>query len=593
MSDGSGVNAARLAPGYDLSTGMDAKAEALAHIEAAALAIATVESRLRSNKHLRRALDTWSRGDAAKTAKHALAATEADDANAKAYHVLAIALEKLGFVHKALVTYERAFSLDPDDTDLLLNLGLTAWKLGHLDGAERMFRHYIEKHPDLPAGYNNLGSVLRDRGNLEIAIDTLRAAIYRMPQEPMLWNTLATTLAEDGRAEESLVFYEEALRLKPDYARVWHNLGYSYSHLGRLDDALYAYDHALNLARLPAEKMEARHSRSICLLGLGKLEEGFKDYEIRQSPDFRASVIHYTKAPCWNGEPLAGKRILLVGEQGLGDELMFANAVPDVARAVGPDGKLQIAVDPRLIPLFQRSFPQAEVGDYDDRKLEHKYVRIFEWARKDGEPDFYAPFGTPLQFYRRRAGDFPKQPFLVPDAARKDAFRARLAELGPGPYVGICWRSMVLSAMRSKYYSAIDAWAPILKTPGVTFVNLQYGNCSDELARAAERTGVTIHNFADLNLKSDIDGAAALSAACDLVISAPTAAAALAGAIGTPVWFMVAGRVWPQLGTDEYPWYGHTKVFMPENFADWNTVIPRTAEALSQFAADAARREKC
>jgi hypothetical protein len=85
-------------------------------------------------------------------------------------------------------------------------------------------------------------------------------------------------------------------------------------------------------------------------------------------------------------------------------------------------------------------------------------------------------------------------------------------------------------------------------------------------------------------LKDDIDGAAALSAALDLVISAPTAAAANAGAIGTEVWFLAAGRVWPQLGTDEYPWYRKTRVLSPEKFGDWAALMPRVAAELAAFA---------
>jgi hypothetical protein len=87
-----------------------------------------------------------------------------------------------------------------------------------------------------------------------------------------------------------------------------------------------------------------------------------------------------------------------------------------------------------------------------------------------------------------------------------------------------------------------------------------------------------------LDLRNDIEGAAALSEACDLVISAPTAAAALAGALGRPVWFLCAGRVWPQLGTGHYPWYKTTRVFAPEKFGDWSEMMPRVGEALAEFA---------
>ncbi len=143
---------------------------------------------------------------------------------------------------------------------------------------------------------------------------------------------------------------------------------------------------------------------------------------------------------------------------------------------------------------------------------------------------------------------------------------------------------MMLGAKRAKYFSALDVWGPILKTPGVTFVNLQYGDCADEIARAEAMHGVKIHRLEGLDLKNDIDGTAALSAALDLVISAPTAAAAIAGSVGAEVWFTTAGRTWPQLGTSEYPWYRKTTVFSPAKFGDWNDLIPRVGEALARLS---------
>jgi len=573
--------------GMDVAAGVDAKSQALAKFEAIIDEIDAVRVRRKSNRFLRRAIKALRRGDVPGAAKLALASTEADETNAQAFHILAMTLEKMGHLHKALVTYERSFALDPNDPELLLNLGLTAWNQNIIAGAEKMFRLYIEACPESPLGYNNLGSIQCDLGQPTTAIETLRSAIYRMPSEAVLWNSLATVLAEEGRAEESLIFYNESVRLEPQFARPWHNLGYAYSHLGWLDQALDAYDNALARSVEEGERRESRHSRSVCLIGMGRLEEGFREYEIRNSQRFRAYVHHMTNAPAWNGELLAGKRILAVGEQGLGDEFMFANILPDLSRAVGETGKLQIAVDPRLVGLFQRSFPRAEVGSYDDRTLIEpdgkKELRFIPWAAEKGEPDFYAPMGTALQFFRKSVDEFPRQAFLVPDPARVAEFRKRLEAMGPGPYVGICWRSMMLGAKRSKYYSALDAWGPIFKTPGVTFVNVQYGDCKAELTRAVERHGVDIKIFDDLDLKDDIDGAAALSAALDLVLSAPTAAAATAASVGTEVWFLTAGRTWPQLGTDHYPWYRSTRVFSPEKFGDWNALLPVVATALGAF----------
>ena len=409
-----------------------------------------------------------------------------------------------------------------------------------------------------------------------------------MPAEPILWNSLATVLAESSRAAESIQFYQEAVRLDPQFSRPYHNLGYAYSHLGLLEEALAAYDGALERVTDPGERVEGLHSRSICLIGMGRLEEGWREYEIRRATHFRAYVNQMLKAPYWQGENLDGKRILVIGEQGLGDEFMFANALPDLIRAVGANGKVQIAVDPRLVPLFQRSFPDAQVGSYDDRKLVHrdgdKELRFIPWATANGEPDYQVLMGSLLQYFRKRLQDFPREAFLVPDAARVEQYRAQLAALGSGPFAGICWRSMMMTGKRGKYYSALDEWAPILKTPGVTFINVQYGDCADELARAQEMHGMKIHSIEGLDLKQDIEGAAALSAALDLVISAPTAAAATAGSVGTETWFLTAGRTWPQLGTDEFPWYRATKVLSPEKFGDWASLMPKVAQRLADFA---------
>jgi tetratricopeptide (TPR) repeat protein len=575
-------------PTMDTLAGMDARLEALDKLEGLVDEVVRAKARHRSNVLLKRGIHAWRRGDIAKAGQWALKATEADEENSKAFHVLAMALERMGHLHKALVTYERAFDLDPTDPELLINLGLTAWNLKLTEGAAKMFRLYIAARPDSPLGYNNLGSVQADMGQPDAAVETLRAALYRMPDQAILWNALGTVLAEEGRAEECLVFYEEAARLAPKFARAYHNLGFAYQHLSRMEDALACYDRAMSLVVDPAERIETRHSRSICLIGCGKLEEGFREYEIRNHVRFRAYFHHVIDAPQWQGEALNGKKLLLVGEQGLGDEIMFANILPDAQKAVGEKGKLQICVDPRMVALFQRSFPQAEVGSYDDRTLidndGNKALRLVPFAAKENKPDLWAPMGTALQYYRKTLADFPRQSFLTPDADRVAEFREKLAHL-PGKKVGICWRSMMMSAKRGKYYAAIDHWGPVLKTAGISFVNLQYGDCAEEIARAQEKFGVTIHQMEGLDLKQDIDGTAALAGALDLVLSAPTAAAHTAASVGATVWFLSAGLGWPQLGTDTYPWHPSTKVFWPEKLADWDAVMPRFAGELAEFAA--------
>src|SRR4029078_2030283 len=140
--------------------GVDARLQAIDKLEELFSEVVREKARHRSNIAPRRAARSWRKGDLEKAGQWALKATEADSENPKAFHVLAMALERMGHLHKALVTYERAFELDPEDPELLINLGLTAWNLKLTDGAAKMFRLYTAICPDSPLGYNNLGSCL-------------------------------------------------------------------------------------------------------------------------------------------------------------------------------------------------------------------------------------------------------------------------------------------------------------------------------------------------------------------------------------------------------------------------------------------------
>jgi Flp pilus assembly protein TadD len=571
--------------GLEHLEGMDAKSEALLKLNALAENVDEALALRKSNGLLQKAVKAWYMGRTAYAAQMAFEATKVSEDNASAYLVLGIALEKMGYLYKALVTYEKAYQLDPEDPEVVINLGQLANKFNMPDVSEKLCRKYIEKKPEAALGYNNLACVLSGQGRVDEAIEILRQAIYKVPQEALLWNSLATILAEEGRIEESIVFYREAIRLVPGCTRYYHNLAYAYMHLNRVAEAIQLYDDALAHVTDPGERYESRFSRSICLIQIGRLEEGFKEYEVRNNKRFRGFTQYVLRPPAWEGEPLEGKTILAIGEQGLGDEIMFANILPDLVRALGPTGKLQIAVEPRLVDLFARSFPDALVGRYDDRAVLDRdgkqEVRYFPFQATAPQADCYANMGSLLQLFRNRVEDFPHRTFLKPDPDKVASLRARLREKYPtGLLVGICWRSMMLTQKRGKYYSSLDMWGPIFNTVGVHFVNLQYGNCEEELAEAEKLHGIAIERVEGHDLTQDIDGNAALSAALDLVISAPTSVAATAAAVGTETWFLLSSNGWPQMGTQEYPWYPKTRTFAPKGFAQWDDVMARAGAAL-------------
>lgn len=517
----------------------------------------------------------------------AIAAAEAADADAKyasAYHMLALALDNLGQRHKAFEMYERALALNPNDPDLYLNVGTAAWSLRLYEGAEKAFRAFIEMQPDSPKGYNNLAGCLRDMGRIDEAIELTRNTLYRMPEAAELWNTLGTIMGEQSDFDNAITFYREAQRLEPTMARAFHNMAHALNHVGPLEQAIENYDRALKLCENDHDQAEITHARGLCYASMGRLKDGWPDYEARHTPSFSQTTYFAVDARRWDGEDLTGRKLLVAGEQGLGDEIMMASLIPDLIKRVGPAGKVMVACDHRLVPLFQRSFPDAHVGIEMHTKHNAKPVRVIPWAKGNLKADFYTPMGTPLLALRPTVDSFPRQAFVKADPARVRHWLNRLDSLGPGPYVGICWKSMLQTTQRKKFFSALDVWKPVLEQTAVKFVNLQYGDCKAEIAAAREQHGIAIHDFDDIDLKMNLDDNAALCAALDLVVSAPTAAAALAAATGTETWFLTAGRVWPQLGTDHYPWYANTRVLTPEKFGDWTALMLRLASELDAYA---------
>ena len=152
--------------------------------------------------------------------------------------------------------------------------------------------------------------------------------------------------------------------------------------------------------------------------------------------------------------------------------------------------------------------------------------------------------------------------------------------MAPAPKIGVAWKSLRIDSARHRFYSPFDLWAPILTTPGAQFVNLQYGECGEELQEARRRFGVEIWSPPGINLKDDLDELAALSCALDLVIGPANATTNIAAACGAPTW-LISTPSWPRLGSDRYPWYPTVTVFSPQALGEWEPVMAEVAQALA------------
>lgn len=522
--------------------------------------------------------------DAAKAAKLCLNALDLAPENSLVNHALAVCLERMGRLSKSLEFYERAWRFNPKDGEVYLNLAMVAWKLDMLDGAEKFLRLFMQLDPVSAAGPINLGGVLRDQGKFADSIELLRTAIYAAPDNPELWNSLGTTLLESGDPDQALTFYQEAMRLNPDFARAKHNSAFAYELLGRPADAAGFFVEALKNPASERDRVTMTHGLSHAYLAMGELEKGWDLYDIRLDPLFSSATHFVIDAPMWDGadpSQLKGKTVLMVGEQGLGDEILFLQLAKDMHEAIGPDGELWIAVERRLMGLVQRSLPDAVVGSHRTIQREGENLRAVTDFPGDRWIDFWTPMAQPARAFRRRVEDFPPSHLLKADADGVAAWRTRLDALGPELKVGLLWRSLKMDAKRTKHFSPFEAWAPVLKVDGVRFVNLQYGDASADLAEAKRRYGVDIHQPEGIDLKNDLDDVVSLTQACDLVMGPSNATTNLTAAAGGEVWLVHPyGSLWSHMGVGQSPWYPTSHSYFCEGNGQWGPVMKAVAADL-------------
>jgi tetratricopeptide (TPR) repeat protein len=532
---------------------------------------------------LAKALGDMRAGRRDRAAKAAAQVLAIDPRCGTAWHIDAVCKEMAGDLAAALSAYETAMALSPDEPEVVGDLARLALKMGQPQVAESLYVAYLGRRPGKAEALNNLAIAQRDQMRFAEAVETLRGAIEADPLSAMLWNTLASVLTLQGETEQALTFYDEALRLSPDFASARYNRAMAAQVVGDGEAAIADFDIAIAGAADPAQRASMQVARAKALLAQGRLAEGWAAYAARSDPAYGDFVRFVADAPAWSaGEPLAGKRLLLIGEQGLGDEVLFAEALPDVIEALGPDGRLFLAVEPRLASLFARSFPMAEVGAHESFRIEGRHARAAPFLEgRAGEIDAWAMLGEPLVAFRSNLDRFGRGgPFLKADPGRVAHWRRVLATAGEGRKVGVLWKSLVMDAERSRHFAPFPAWAPVLASPGACFVNLQYGDASAEIAHAAAAFGVRLWTPPEIDLLNDLDDLTALCVALDLVIGPSNATTNLAGAAGAAVWLISTPGAWTRLGSAAYPWYPQARLFSPPRLNAWPLVMGEIAEAL-------------
>ncbi|MGY0787975.1 tetratricopeptide repeat protein [Azospirillum argentinense] len=503
------------------------------------------------------------------------AAVELEPGYAKAWYNLGNALRAQNRLADALRAFARATVLTPAMVEAHINLSDALSTAGRLDEALAQARAALRLRPDDPRAHHTLGAVLQRKGAFESAEIAYREALKRAPNHPMTLNNLGSVLLKLGRPSQAERCFREVLGRNPHAVEAIHNLGNALRAQGQFTKAEACYEEALahdpNLA-------SASDNLAVIALLHGRLERGWEGYERRFAAG-RVLPDRRIDAPRWRGEGLRRRRLLIWREQGMGDEILFASCYGDAIAWGG--GPVTIETDPRMVSLFARSFPRATV------RAETLDAEGLETVAPP-DADLQVPAGSLPSLLRGALDSFDQfAPWLKPDPVRTVLWRERLDTLGPGLKIGVAWRSHLATPEHKGAYTTLDQWGPLLALPGVVFVNLQYGDCAAEIAAAEARFGVTIRRWDDLDLKDDVEGAAALTGNLDLIITPATAAGELAGALGVPVW-RFGHRDWTQLGTGVRPWFPSMRLFQPrpgETFDDVLAGMARRLAAMRPVAA--------
>ena len=479
----------------------------------------------------------------------------------------ALSYLKSGDYDVALSSCRDVIQRHPDDADAVHLAGYLHQMKGEHTDALRYFETAAQLAPQNAEVANNQASSLKALERFGEAAQHYRRAIALDPRLAIAHHNFADLLLQIERPAEATARCRAALDLAPGLSETYRTLALALERQGRYDEAIAA--HRESAAR-GSSRAGALFGEGLVRLLTGDFQHGWELYESRlEAPSVRTLYEHFNY-PRWRGASLARRTLLVLREQGLGDEIMFASCFGELAALAG---RLIVTCDARLQPLFARSFPAATFLSGTEAELRERLA---------GETvDFQIPAGSLPLVFRTRRDDFPRHAgYLKPDPARVEHWRERLAAMGAGRWIGLSWRGGIQTTGRTRRSIALAALRPLLALPGARFVSLQYGEVAAEVAALEREHGIRVEHWPETLASSD--DTAALVCALEQTVSVCTTLVHLAGALGRPVSVMVPAVPEWRYGVrgDEMVWYPSVRLFRQTVPDDWSAVFERVRAAL-------------
>ena len=440
---------------------------------------------------------------------------------------------------------------------------------GNLDEAYAAYRVYLRAKPTDAGVWTNLGALLRKRGQHDAAAAAQRRAAALAPEDASILGNLGNALQDADRLDEALEVRREVLRRRPGDADAHAMLAVSLRSHARFEEACGVCD--AGLARHPGHA-ELSVQKAMALLALGRYAEGFELFQARwdigeiEKPDY--------PEPDWDGSDPAGKRLLLLPEQGNGDTLLMTRFLP-MLKALG--AHVTVAVKPGLARLMEgiEGADAVLVTGSAKPKLD-AVVNMMDLPRHLGaHPDALPPspaLSVPEDSRRRAAA--LTAPF-------EDVFR-----------IGVVWSGSVTYKANFKRSMEVSRLLPLAERPDVQLFSLYKGPLLEEFRDGPLSAGLIIDAAGD---DRDFADAAALLERMDLVVGTDTGVMHLAAVLGRPVWNLLAyAPYWLyELARETTPWHPTMRLFRQPSPGDWDTPMAEVGAALDEILARRAASARC
>jgi tetratricopeptide (TPR) repeat protein len=424
--------------------------------------------------------------------------------------------------------------------------------------------------PNHAMAWANRGNILYEMDHAFEALVSLDRALIDLPKAPELHVDRCSALMDLGRFDDALASANKALELRPGYDLALGNKALLMFMQGKFQESADLYGQALQGNYIDVN--EAHMCRGMNFIAMGRLKEGWAEYEFRD----RKTYIRHTTHKTWQGESLEGKSILVYSEQGYGDAFHFMRFAP-ILKAKH-NCTVYLEVRRPIVRIAQTMNGINGVYAFGDDLPKCDYA--------------VSMMSLPYFLNIDTVADIPGKPYLSAKGEREKLWLFDLPKMYPR--IGLCWtgdsrpENRTATAIDRRRSMSLMEMAPLGRIPDMTYISLQMGKAADQIFNPPEGLNVSdwrkgIDDFYDT---------AALIECLDLVITVDTAVAHVAGALGKPVWLLSRyDSCWRWMGhREDSPWYPTMRLFHQTTMGDWNGVMERVADALRQLVTQAKLR---